>query len=76
MTGGDLRGRMIQVPAGARPTVGRVREALFSIWQEVLPAARLLDLFAGSGVVGVEALSRGALAVLAVELDPRALRLL
>lgn len=76
VTGGDLRGRTIRVPAGARPTVGRVREALFSIWQEVLPAARLLDLFAGSGVVGVEALSRGALAVLAVELDPRALRLL
>ncbi len=43
-----------------RPTEGRVREALLSIWQDRIPSARILDLFAGSGAVGLEALGRGA----------------
>jgi 16S rRNA (guanine(966)-N(2))-methyltransferase RsmD len=60
ITGGRFRGRFLTVPAGARPTVGRVREALFSIWADALPDARLLELFAGSGVVSCEALGRGA----------------
>jgi 16S rRNA (guanine(966)-N(2))-methyltransferase RsmD len=51
-----------------------VREALFSIWGERLDGARVLDLFAGSGVVGIEAAGRGALEVLAVDDDPRAVR--
>lgn len=72
ITGGAFRGRGLAVPAGARPTEGRVREALFSIWRERLPRARFLDLFAGSGVVGLEAAGRGALSVLAVESDARA----
>jgi 16S rRNA (guanine966-N2)-methyltransferase len=55
------------VPPGARPTEGRVREALFSIWSDRIENARVLDLFAGSGVVGLEALGRGALSVLAVD---------
>lgn len=67
IAGGEHRGRGLAVPKGARPTEGRVREALFSIWRDRLPGARLLDLFAGSGVVGLEALGRGALAVLAVD---------
>ncbi|HVT19231.1 MAG TPA: 16S rRNA (guanine(966)-N(2))-methyltransferase RsmD [Thermoanaerobaculia bacterium] len=71
ITGGAFRGRGLAVPAGARPTEGRVREALFSIWRERLPRARFLDLFAGSGVVGLEAAGRGALSVLAVESDVR-----
>ena len=73
IAGGEHRGRGLAVPAGARPTEGRVREALFSIWNERLPGARLLDLFAGSGVVGLEALGRGALTVLAVDEGVRAL---
>ena len=53
-----------------------MREALFSIWQERLPGARVLDLFAGSGAVAVEALGRGAGRVVLVEADPRIARTL
>ncbi|HEX5761117.1 MAG TPA: 16S rRNA (guanine(966)-N(2))-methyltransferase RsmD [Thermoanaerobaculia bacterium] len=74
--GGALRGRSVAVPPGARPTEGRVREALFSIWSERVPGARFLDLFAGSGAVGIEAASRGAARVLCLEDDPRAVRTL
>lgn len=76
ITGGEHRGRRLEVPASARPTSGRLREALLAIWGDRLPGCRFLDLFAGSGAVGLEAASRGALTVLAVEKDPRALRLL
>jgi 16S rRNA (guanine966-N2)-methyltransferase len=74
VSGGELRGRGLAVPPGARPTEGRVREALFSIWGERLAGARVLDLFAGSGVVGIETAGRGAADVLAVDDDPRAAR--
>lgn len=74
VTGGELRGRLVTVPGTARPTEGRVREALFSIWARELPGSRFLDLFAGSGVVAIEAASRGALSVIAVESDPKACR--
>jgi len=59
---GIWRGRTIVVPAGrlVRPTADRVREAWMSIVQPWLPDARVLDLFAGSGALGLEALSRGA----------------
>ena len=76
ITGGELRGRGLAVPPGARPTEGRVREALFSIWSDRLEGARFLDLFAGSGAVALEALSRGALSALAVDDDPRAVKIL
>ncbi len=76
LSGGAYRGRVLAVPPGARPTEGRVREALFGIWSGQLAGARLLELFAGSGAVGLEALGRGALSLLAVEADPRAVRLL
>ncbi|MGS2614745.1 16S rRNA (guanine(966)-N(2))-methyltransferase RsmD [Micromonospora sp. LZ34] len=75
---GTLGGRRIAAPpgAGTRPTSDRVREALFSAVQaEVdLTGARFADLYAGSGAVGLEALSRGAGHVLLVESDPRAAR--
>lgn len=76
VTGGAFRGRGLVVPPGARPTEGRVREALFSIWGESVDNARVLDLFAGSGVVGLEALGRGALSVLAVDESLRAVKTL
>ncbi|MES1241281.1 MAG: 16S rRNA (guanine(966)-N(2))-methyltransferase RsmD [Acidobacteriota bacterium] len=76
VTGGSHRGRGLAVPPGARPTEGRVREALFSIWNDRLDRARVLDLFAGSGVVGLEALGRGALAVLFVDESLRAVKTL
>lgn len=76
ITGGELKGRSLVVPPGARPTEGRVREALFSIWSDRLEGARVLDLFAGSGVVGLEALGRGALSALAVDDNLRAVKTL
>lgn len=74
---GSAGGRRLEVPAGrgTRPTTDRVREALFSALGE-LAGARVLDLYAGSGAVGLEALSRGAAHALLVERDPRALRAL
>jgi 16S rRNA (guanine966-N2)-methyltransferase len=60
VTGGELRGRRLQVPKkGVRPTTGRVREAIFSMLGNI-EGARVLDLFCGSGALGIEALSRGA----------------
>jgi 16S rRNA (guanine966-N2)-methyltransferase len=76
LSGGRFRGRRLRVPPGVRPSEGKVREALFSIWQEELAGARLLDLFAGSGAVGFEALGRGAAAAVLVEADPKAARTL
>ncbi len=60
ISGGGLRGRRLYVPkSGVRPTTGLVREAIFSMLGSV-EGARVLDLFAGSGALGIEALSRGA----------------
>jgi len=63
-----MRGRPIRVPrVDVRPTQDRVREALFSALQTRIPGARILDLFAGSGALGLEAWSRGASEVTWVE---------
>ena len=73
ITGGEFGGRALKVPkSGAiRPTQDRVREALFSMIQFEVPGADFLDLFAGSGSVGLEALSRGAKSATFVESNPR-----
>ena len=73
ITGGELRGRILAVPkSGAiRPTQDRVREALFSMLAPELPNADVLDLFAGTGAVGLEAVSRGARRATFVETDRR-----
>jgi 16S rRNA (guanine966-N2)-methyltransferase len=76
VTGGAFRGRGLAVPPGARPTEGRVREALFSIWSDRIENARVLDLFAGSGVVGLEAVGRGALSALAVDDNLQVIKIL
>src|SRR5690606_25222812 len=70
--GGRWRGTRLPVAdsAGLRPTSDRARETLFNWLQPVLPGARVLDLFAGSGALGIEALSRGAAQALLVERDP------
>lgn len=67
--GGIWRGRRIDFPdaTGLRPTSDRLRETLFNWLQGALPGSRCLDLFAGSGVLGFEALSRGASEVVLVE---------
>jgi 16S rRNA (guanine966-N2)-methyltransferase len=71
--GGQWRGRRIRFPSaiGLRPTPDRVRETLFNWLQGVIGDARCLDLFAGSGALGLEALSRGAAQVVFVEREPR-----
>jgi 16S rRNA (guanine966-N2)-methyltransferase len=78
ITGGDRGGRRLQVPAGdrVRPTQDRVREALFSMLAAAMPGARFLDLFAGSGAVGLDAASRGAAEVTWVESDRRVFEVL
>jgi 16S rRNA (guanine966-N2)-methyltransferase len=70
---GRYKGRRLRMPRGAptRPTADRVREALFSMLGDV-SGARVLDLYAGSGALGIEALSRGADSAVFVERDPRA----
>lgn len=70
---GEFRGRRLTFPAdaGIRPTGDRIRETLFNWLQPVLPASRCLDLFAGSGALGVEAASRGAAEVVLVDQDAR-----
>lgn len=72
---GRWRGRVIRAPADprVRPTADRVREAWVSIIQNEIPGARVLDLFAGSGALGLEALSRGAAHADFVELGRRSL---
>jgi 16S rRNA (guanine966-N2)-methyltransferase len=69
--GGRHRGRRLRFPAGVeiRPTPDRVRETLFNWLQPRMAGARVLDLFAGSGALGLEALSRGAAHVTFVERD-------
>ena len=76
---GRLRGRALTAPAGAatRPTSDRARQALFDVlahaaWAPELEGARVIDLFAGSGALGLEAMSRGAAACLFVETDEAA----
>jgi len=72
--GGCWRGRRLIVPRNTRPTQARVREALFSRWAERVVDCRLLELYAGSGAVSFEALSRGAGVAVAVDRSADALR--
>ncbi len=72
ITGGILKGREIKVPKGSvRPTQDKVRAAIFSSLAAQVPGSRVLDLFAGSGALGLEALSRDAAFVCWVERDRR-----
>lgn len=75
---GEWRGRKLRFPAqtSIRPTPDRVRETLFNWIGPRVRGVRALDLFAGSGVLGLEALSRGAAAVTFVDSDPRAVQAL
>lgn len=75
---GTHRGRRLHTPEGLglRPTSDRVREALFSILGNRLPDCRFLDLYAGTGAIAIEAVSRGASHVTCVESEPASLKLL
>ncbi|MEP7176203.1 MAG: 16S rRNA (guanine(966)-N(2))-methyltransferase RsmD [Gemmatimonadales bacterium] len=75
---GEFGGRRLALPKDGRvrPTADRVREAWMSILADAVREARVLDLYAGSGALGLEALSRGAASVAFVELNPPSLRAL
>ena len=76
ITSGIYRSRVIQTPEeGTLPTKNRVREAMMSMIQSSLSGARVLDLFAGSGALGIEALSRGAKEAVFVDASPAASRI-
>lgn len=76
--GGRWRGRWLPVPAleGLRPTPDRLRQTLFDWLRPRLPGARCLDLYAGTGALGIEAVSQGAASAVLVERDPAACALL
>lgn len=76
--GGELRGRRVAAPKGrdTRPTSDRVREAIFDILGDAPGGARVLDLYAGSGALAIEALSRGAQRAVLVEQSVRAARII
>lgn len=74
MITGTAGGIRLQVPRSeVRPTMDKVRGAIFDSLRDLVPGARVLDLFAGSGALGIEALSRGAASVVFVEKDRRAI---
>jgi 16S rRNA (guanine(966)-N(2))-methyltransferase RsmD len=75
---GTHKGRRLEAPGweGLRPTSDKLRETLFNVLGASIPGARVLDAYAGTGAVGIEALSRGAAHVTFVDLDPRALALI
>lgn len=73
--GGFLKGRLLKTPKGSstRPTQGNVREAVFNICQNDIAGSRFLDLFAGSGAMGLEAISRGAAQATLIEQNRNAI---
>ena len=75
---GTARGRRLIEPSNydIRPTTGKVKESLFNIIQFQVPGSRVLDLFAGTGQLGIEALSRGAAEAVFVDSSPEAVRII
>jgi len=76
VAGREARGRRLKAPKGIRPTQGMVKEAIFNLIGPGIADAQVLDLFAGSGALGIEALSRGAAGVTFVDREPRGLAIL
>jgi 16S rRNA (guanine966-N2)-methyltransferase len=76
--GGELRGRRLRSVKGyqTRPTADRIREALFNILSKRVAGAVVLDLFAGTGALGIEAMSRGAESAVFIDIDTRATRII
>jgi 16S rRNA (guanine966-N2)-methyltransferase len=74
--GGELGGRRLLTPKGIRPSQGVVKEAIFNVLAAELEGTRVIDLFAGSGAIGIEALSRGAVHATFVESDYRVIAVL
>ena len=76
VAGGEARGRRLKAPKGIRPTQGMVKQAIFNLVGTQIEEAFVIDLFAGSGALGIEALSRGATGVTFVDREPRGLAIL
>ena len=76
VSGGEARGRRLRAPKNIRPTQGMVKQAIFNMVGARIDGAGVLDLFAGSGALGIEALSRGAARVTFVDREPRGLAIL
>ena len=78
ITGGQLKGRLLISPKGLdiRPTSGQVREAIFNIIGQDLHGVKGLDLFAGTGILGLETLSRDASSVVFVDILPQSIKLI
>lgn len=75
---GKNKGNILKTKEGitTRPTLNRIRENIFNIIRDKIPGARVLDVFAGSGAIGIEALSRGAIEATFIELDKEAYKIL
>lgn len=75
---GKNRGNILRTKEGitTRPTLNRIRENLFNIIRDKVPGAKVLDLFAGSGAIGIEALSRGAKEATFIEIDKDAYKII
>ncbi|MFI5284081.1 MAG: 16S rRNA (guanine(966)-N(2))-methyltransferase RsmD [Candidatus Dormibacterales bacterium] len=76
VSGGEARGRRLKTPRNIRPTQGLVKQAIFNIVASEIEGANVLDLFAGSGALGIEALSRGAAQATFVDHESRGLAIL
>ena len=76
VSGGEARGRRLKTPKNIRPTQGMVKQAIFNMVAPEIEGADVLDLFAGSGALGIEALSRGAASVTFVDHQARGLAIL
>ena len=76
VSGGEARGRRLKAPKNIRPTQGMVKQAIFNMVGPEIEGANVLDLFAGSGALGIEALSRGAASVTFVDHQARGLAIL
>ena len=76
IAGGEARGRRLKAPKNIRPTQGMVKQAIFNMVGPRIEGADVLDLFAGSGALGIEALSRAAASVTFVDQQPRGLAIL
>jgi 16S rRNA (guanine966-N2)-methyltransferase len=76
VAGGEAGGRRLGAPRGVRPTTSLVRQAIFNVLGDLVADAVVLDLFAGSGALGIEALSRGAASALFVDSDEAAVKVI
>jgi len=78
VTSGILKGKKIKTKRGlsTRPLLSRIRKSLFDVLGEAVKGKKFLDLYAGSGAVGIEAISRGAGEVIFVEIDPECVRII